>query len=201
MDNIAKGIPHMSLDIDEEAVVENATTIREKQGHSCCGGCCDVRRAVIIICIINIVGNTIIMLLSATTKSMAHGIANGIATFDDDMFNSQAADQSVQTLDSELNSFMIIEFARIVAAGLAMLGAFTFNKYLVAINVISLLVRLSIYIYVRMYASVGSIIVGLLINGLFLYPHVFLILYIHNGIMTKENYPYERQSCCCVPPV
>mmetsp|Transcript_6947 Transcript_6947/g.10000 ORF Transcript_6947/g.10000 Transcript_6947/m.10000 type:complete len:191 (-) Transcript_6947:1228-1800(-) len=190
MDNIAKGIPHMSLDIDEEAVVENATTIREKQGHSCCGGCCDVRRAVIIICIINIVGNTIIMLLSATTKSMAHGIANGIATFDDDMFNSQAADQSVQTLDSELNSFMIIEFARIVAAGLAMLGAFTFNKYLVAINVISLLVP-----------SVGSIIVGLLINGLFLYPHVFLILYIHNGIMTKENYPYERQSCCCVPPV
>ena len=159
MDNIAKGIPHMSLDIDEEFVVENATPLREKQGHSCCGGCCDVRRAVIIICIINITRCFSQLLLSAITMSMA-------------------------------NEWQIIPFARIVAAGLAMLGAFTFNKYLVAINVISLLVPTYV-----------SSIVWLLINGLFLFPHVFLIRYIHNGIMTKENYPYERQSCCCVPPV
>ena len=39
---------------------------------------------------------------------------------------------------------------------------------------------------------------GLIIPGLFLYPHVFHIKEIRAGIMSEENYENEKQSCCCV---
>ena len=32
----------------------------------------------------------------------------------------------------------------------------------------------------------------------FAYPHMYLIMEMRNGIMTKETYPYEQHSCCCV---
>lgn len=187
MNSIAVGIPHTPLDIEDG--VASATPIRRKQGHSCCGGCCDVRRAVVVLCILSIVGNFIGLCSSQAIKTFVDGAATSFS-FDDDSIN-QAKDQTVQSANSGMNQIMIFQCIALVSASLSMIGAFIFNKYLVMVNVI--------YLTVSIFAmpSLGILVV----NGLWLYPHILLVIYIHNGIMSKENYPYERQSCCCVPPV
>lgn len=186
MNNVAKGIPHMSLDVEG---VSSATPIRQKQGYSCCGGCCDVRRAVIIVCIFSILQNIIGLMASTATEHFVNGTASSL-TFDDDSLN-QTRDQVAEDANSSLKRAMVLQCIGIVAASVGMLGAFMFNKYLVAVNATCLAVTIFV---------LPSLPV-LLVHGLYLYPHVFLIMYIHNEIMSEENYPYEKQSCCCVPPV
>jgi len=39
---------------------------------------------------------------------------------------------------------------------------------------------------------------GAIYFGCFAYPHVYLIQEIRSGIMSKETYETEKQSCCCV---
>ena len=39
--------------------------------------------------------------------------------------------------------------------------------------------------------------VGAVILCLWIYPSIFLMKEIHQGIMTKETYPREEYSCCC----
>ena len=39
---------------------------------------------------------------------------------------------------------------------------------------------------------------GAIYFGCFAYPHVYLIMEMRNGIMSKETYETEKQSCCCV---
>ena len=66
--------------------VASATPIRRKQGHSCCGGCCDVRRAVVVLCILSIVGNFIGLCSSQAIKTFVDGAATSFS-FDDDSIN------------------------------------------------------------------------------------------------------------------
>lgn len=119
---------------------------------------------------------------------------NGVVSssiFQDDTVENKA----VSTMTADFTSFvygrLLIVFARSAVAGLSMHGSFVFNKYLVGISVV--------------YYSLGVVsmqhdLSGIVIIGLFLYPHVLLVKYIHNGIMSRENYPFEEQSCCCVSP-
>mmetsp|Transcript_29081 Transcript_29081/g.61877 ORF Transcript_29081/g.61877 Transcript_29081/m.61877 type:complete len:184 (+) Transcript_29081:59-610(+) len=183
MDNIAKGIPHTSLQ-----VIASATPFSTKQGHSCCGGCCDTRRAVIILSIVSIIGKLIGLIFVDSAGRFMNGAANSFS-FDDDSLN-QAKDQATNNTSSAFNVVMLLQSIGILTAGVSIVGAFIFNKYLVSVN--------AAYLILTMFqAGLFSVVA----NGLYLYPHVLLILYIHNGIMSKENYVYERQSCCCVSPV
>jgi len=43
-----------------------------------------------------------------------------------------------------------------------------------------------------------TFIVQAAFTGLFIYPHVGLMLEIKKGIMTPETYAREEFSCCCV---
>ncbi len=190
MNSIAKGIPHMSLDIDEGVT---SAPFRPKQGHSCCGGCCDVRRAVVVLCILSIVGNFIVLISSDVMKTFVNGTATSFS-FDDDSLN-QAKDQTVESANSGINQVMIILSIAIICASSSMVGAIIFNKYLVLVNAIYLTVSILVSIFTTPSRAI------LVVNGLWLYPHIFLLIYIHNGIMSKENYPFEAQSCCCISPV
>jgi len=195
MNSIAKGIPHMSLDIDEGVT---SAPFRPKQGHSCCGGCCcggccDVRRAVVVLCILSIVGNFIVLISSDVMKTFVNGTATSFS-FDDDSLN-QAKDQTVESANSGINQVMILLSIAIICASSSMVGAIIFNKYLVLVNAIYLTVSILVSIFTTPSLAI------LVVNGLWLYPHIFLLIYIHNGIMSKENYPFEAQSCCCNSPV
>lgn len=46
--------------------------------------------------------------------------------------------------------------------------------------------------------GVGGIVFGLIIIVLFAYPHIMFIIEVKKGILTKETYPREEFSCCCV---
>jgi len=54
---------------------------------------------------------------------------------------------------------------------------------------------------IEAYFNIQSIIVSVF-NAFFvllwIYPSVFLTVEIKKGIMTKETYPREEMSCCCV---
>lgn len=44
----------------------------------------------------------------------------------------------------------------------------------------------------------GIFVFNAVVTGLWIYPHVGLILEIKKGIMTPETYPREEYSCCCI---
>ena len=43
-----------------------------------------------------------------------------------------------------------------------------------------------------------SYVLTAVLTVLWVYPSVFLSIEIKKGIMTKETYPREEMSCCCV---
>jgi hypothetical protein len=45
---------------------------------------------------------------------------------------------------------------------------------------------------------IGSFVVYAVVAALWIYPHAGLILEIKRGIMSRETYPREEYSCCCV---
>jgi hypothetical protein len=80
----------------------------------------------------------------------------------------------------------------VCAAGLSSDGAMTLhNKHCVATPIANAIVL------------VVSVLRGgwldFVVNGLYLFPHVFLLYYLHTVIIvSKEKDAHERQSCCCV---
>lgn len=160
-----------------------------KQGHKCCGGCCDVRRAVMIVNGINI----IILGMSLLSFLAAKNIANNNT---DDAAAAQVDDQVQEAIDiyanAPLGAIIAIMLVQAVISAIGMAGAFIFNKWMVGVTAV-------VYVLGLLGALLSLNPGGMAYNGFFLYPHVFLIKELHRGIMTKENYePVEKHSCCCV---
>ena len=153
-----------------------------KKARSCCGCCCDMRRAVIVVDIILLIGRALAMLgvESLLNMQLSQGSIN--------VGNNTT--ELVVDHDDEVTtpvSVILVVLLGVCCAGLSIYGAITYNKYMVAANAIFLVVTVP-------FGGVLSFVV----NGLYLYPHLFLIYYIHTGVITKENYANEKQSCCCV---
>ena len=141
-----------------------------KRGHSFFGGCCDMRRAVVIL-------NIIQMALCLT----------GMIFFSE--VGHVAAGVSTKINDEKVIKFLFFFLAfGFLLGGLSAIGAITYNKYFVSYNAVFLLIRFCLtFGFVPFLSAV-----------LHLYPHLLLVLYIHKGIMTEDNYPIENQSCCCI---
>lgn len=159
-----------------------------KQGHKCCGSCCDVRRAVIIVNGVNLV----ILCMSLMSFLAARNIANNSNTDD----AAQVDDQLQEAIDvysnAPLGAIIAIMVVQAIISAIGMAGAFLFNKWMVGVTAV-------VYILGLVGALISLNPGGMAYNGFFLYPHVFLIKELHHGIMTKENYePVEKHSCCCV---
>jgi hypothetical protein len=159
-----------------------ALSSRVKQGHKCCGGCCDVRRAVIIVNLISV-----------------FSVVFGLALFASALVRSDFEEKmNGQTVG------MVIAILEMVFYGMGVYGAISYNQWLVA----SALALYSALVVYSIASVVNSVLMadefwyfyffGVLRNALFAYPHWFLIQEIRSGIMTVENYPNEKHSCCCV---
>ena len=154
-----------------------------KVGHSCCGGCCDMRRAVIVVNIINVVLVSMGMFSVLAARSLSSQVD---ATDDDELA------QALEEFNSlPLAALIVIQSVKIVLSIVGIVGALRFNEIMVGLAMAG-------YVFDAVFALIGLNIAGLIYAGFFAYPHGFFIKEKRAGIMTLENYPNEKQSCCCV---
>ena len=149
-------------------------------------------RATIIVNLISLGLGILTVISLIITGAMANSGAFNPDEYDDDEMKA-----AVEELDSMAGAYGSIW----VAVGLSIarlffnaLGAWGAYKYLLWPVGASLV----IYAVECVFAVVTLNLVGVLVSGCFAYPHVYLILEMRNGIMTKENYETEKFSCCCV---
>ena len=152
-----------------------------KRGHKCCGGCCDMRRAVIIVNIINLC-----FLLAAIMSLFA------LLSLDKSNLSAQEA-AAISDLDgATVGVALTLSILKIIANSLGIYGALQFNVIMVGISC-------AVYCFDVFLALIAFNFAGLIYAVFFAYPHFFFIREVRTGIMTKENYPInEEQSCCCV---
>ena len=154
--------------------------------------CCDSRRAVIIVeSIFGIAFNVIGMILLLTAADIA-------AMFDDDEFSSEFATGAVIT--SAIYGFGILISLVVI------FGAITFNAPLVVLGIVWTVAQTiaGIVLQAQSYNGAGlrypivDAIIRISVASLLIYPLAVFAAEVRNGIMSKQTYPKERHSCCCV---
>jgi hypothetical protein len=176
-----------------------------RQGQKCCYCCCDYRRAVIIINIVIGVLEAIVLIALATGAFSISYYSGGGSTSLNDKYD---------TIE------MIFSGISIVLSSLAIVGAYYYKIILVGLNVLWLVVAYVLgivlavqycgefcdyydsdyYYYSYCYCSLhGGTVIGMgAVMCLYAYPHIGFIVQVHKGIMSRETYPREEYSCCCV---
>jgi uncharacterized membrane protein YecN with MAPEG domain len=153
-----------------------------KQGHKCCGCCCDTRRAVIIVNLVNIV----LLMIGMIVLIVAHNKVSP-DDYSDDKVKSQ-----VQTFENvPLAALIAIPIVLMLCCVAGIVGANKYNIYLVGSAAVA-------YCVVFIMDLIAVNIVGAIIAALFAYPHFVFIHEVRRGIMSNETYHIEEQSCCCV---
>eukprot|EP00542_Grammatophora_oceanica_P003060 CAMPEP_0194068626 /NCGR_PEP_ID=MMETSP0009_2-20130614/87195_1 /TAXON_ID=210454 /ORGANISM="Grammatophora oceanica, Strain CCMP 410" /LENGTH=178 /DNA_ID=CAMNT_0038721741 /DNA_START=472 /DNA_END=1008 /DNA_ORIENTATION=- len=172
----------------------------DKRGHSCFGCCCDMRRAVIIVGILNIVFSVISLVILLFTVQV-------VKNADDD-----SVQDVVDEVDKAATSGIVMVVVGIVCSILAIVGAVIYNKWLVLVNIIYLIASYVAAVVINLQAASATegnenefnygplnIMVGVFFLALWIYPHAFFVKEVMDGTMDKETYKSnEEQSCCCV---
>lgn len=173
--------------------------IRNKQGHSCCGGCCDTRRAVIIV---DILVMTALLIDSMGLYSLADALSSKSVHTDATPTSSSSSSSSTQELgfDDDESEQVVVDaihywiwvfLLEVVLLGISLWGAITFSAPKVAVG-------LGLFGTGLAFSLAQVNLISAIMSGLCVYPHYFLFQEIRSGIMSKENYYNEEQSCCCV---
>jgi hypothetical protein len=170
---------------EKDGIAIDATAMGTgKQGHSCCGSCCDVRRAVIIVNIITIT------FASLGIVTMGGLMAASSASYDDD-----EVQEAMSAFNEGVNLSMGIAIAfaaiKIIANSLGIYGAVKYNIWMVGVS-------LSVHCVDFVMGVFALNAAGLVMGALFAYPHFFFIKEVRSGIMSEATYVNEKQSCCCV---
>ena len=174
---------------------------QEKVGAKCCGCCCDYRRAVIVIAILFIIWTAIALVLNVTAS-----VTPSLNNINDD--------QVEDIINANTTVSIIAAAIGLVMAIVALLGARLYNIPMLIAAVVWYFVNYGLYIWtwianvnaannvesntVTYRYPIGLIIIQAVITGLWVYPHIGLIVEIKKGIMSRETYPREEYSCCCV---
>lgn len=174
---------------------------QEKQGAKCCGCCCDYRRAVIVLAIINIcvsIGYIIVIVAAAS-------IPTAQVNVDDD--------QVMQAYEDALPIQAAFYGVTLFCSICALVGANKYNIPLVAINTLwyvgsfigSSIVTANMANEINDQTDdvtlpvIPNIVVSAVLTMLFMYPHIGFMYEVKVGIMSYETYPREEFSCCCAP--
>jgi len=150
------------------------------KAHKCCGGCCDMRRAVITVNIINA------SLLALGLMSFVYS-----STYDYEDVDDDEVKDAYTSLDTGMGGLIAITAVKLVLSLVGIYGAYTYNVVMVGISC-------ACYFLEAVFAFVFFNIGGLVYASLFAYPHFFFIREARAGVMTKENYHNVEHSCCCV---
>lgn len=164
-----------------------------KQGRSCCGGCCDMRRAVIIVNSVSVVILLFGFLEIIGGREWAKiSIGSNSTDFDDP---TQAAME--QLADINIGWVIVSVLAKVIVSFVGIFGALYFNIYMVGVAGLMYGAQ-ALYFFITIFAVSPVVIGNVILAACFAYPHYFFIQESRNGSMTKANYPNEKQSCCCV---
>ena len=160
------------------------TTPNGKQGHSCFGCCCDMRRAVIIV---NIIMLVLTFLTAIFTIAGVEFLRENSQLFTDD--EVQEAAEELESVPLALLFVLLLVECFFFAFGI--IGALKYVKWMVYVALAGYVLS---FVANIIYLNIGALVLG----ALFAYPHLFFIREMDKRIMTKENYSNEKQSCCCV---
>lgn len=162
----------------EDTTTGPLIVVKNKQGHSCFGGCCDVRRAVIAVDLV-MIASLLIDIFGILFFS-----SSKVQPLDDDEL--QAA---MEHLHGGFAIFLLV--LEIVLLSMAIWGALIFSARMVALG-------MAVFAIACVMSMMQFNLPAVVLSGLFAYPHYFLYQEINAGIMSQENYYNEEQSCCCV---
>lgn len=143
-----------------------------KQGHKCCGGCCDTRRAVIIVNTVNAIMISMSIISIYLLKEVYnepnyyHGFGNA-------------------------GIYRTISVLRIFICIIGIIGALYYKIHMIGFTVM-------MYLLDAIMNFIGFNPMYSIVSLLFAYPHFFLMSEIKNDIMTPDNYHNEEHSCCCI---
>ena len=165
-----------------------------KQGRSCCGCLCDMRRAIIILSVLG----TFFQVLAI--------VFNKLFTFDFALDDIEDEDdrRRIEDLFSLHIGMTCLAIAGFI---MAIIGGIKFKRRPVIMNMMIMVATFLVNAITFLNAAndidefdygpvnmIGSII-GVVMS---LYVHISFLRKMRMGIMTPENYPREEQSCCCV---
>lgn len=112
-----------------------------KQGSLYCGCCCDMRRAVIIVNVILLVSSLITIVRSLNAEDLTAGLN----------------EEQLDVLERSDLAFLITAIATMVFCAVGVVGAATYNIYLVGSNIVVLLAALAVRSYF-LFAAVGGVL-------------------------------------------
>ncbi|CAB9498662.1 expressed unknown protein [Seminavis robusta] len=202
--------PHLT---DDQPAAERELPVymESKRGGTCCGCCCDFRRAVII-------ANCLIIGLSAYSLGglMKPPDEETLEAYEDYRGVTIDDDQVVKDLTTLANDALlanaVVGGVMLVLTAIPIYGAYTYQSCPVGFGIFllvsSFVVRFMVaYVMVEDAGGLSDelafeqpwVLYGIsaLFMLLFIYPHIALILEIRKGIMTYKTYPRESYSCCC----
>jgi hypothetical protein len=187
---------------------------QEKQGGKCCGGCCDYRRAVIVLCIVSLVFSVIGIINPALDSS-----------FEDAAYPELSKIISDHSTDLLIMGIVHIVMTLVALVGALIFNFYMVALYVlwsILYLIVSIILekqmvdemldwidtqytddvwsgtdRDALESGINTYMIITYVITALF-TALWVYPSVFLSVEIKKGIMTKETYPREEMSCCCV---
>lgn len=189
--------PKEDLEIPAGYYEADETPLGKKQGRSCCGCFCDMRRAVIILSLLGVFSVVVSL------------VTNYFILFDE-LDWDEVEDISEEQEDDLRSLFSLqigLSVGSVVCYLMATVGALKYNPRMIIPNII-FVVASFVYLTVRFSqtsndiesfdyrptSSIGSAI-GVAMT---VYVNFTLIKEMRSGIMTPETYPREKQSCCCV---
>jgi hypothetical protein len=110
--------------------------------------------------------------------------------------------------EDQVQETIIISAIGLTMAVVALVGARRYSIPMLALAVVWFLVRYGVVVYLATETESTDlpldtslmewIIFQSVITCLWIYPFIFLIKEIKNGIMSYDTYPREEYSCCCV---
>ena len=180
---------HLVPDADTENppmnMLEPFVVPGRKQGHVVCGCCCDVRRATIIV-------NILLLFQTIGEEPFSYFLTMTGQLDDFELFSHTPA----------VIAWKVLQCLFYAAA---ILGALQFNAWLVMANIIFFVVSTVLTLVTNYqnsdnYFAVRDMIYALFIMSWFIYPSVMLVYELKvSKTMSKQTYPREKHSCCCVP--
>ena len=159
----------------------------QKQGHVCCRCCCDTRRAVLTVNVLQFLmclGASVLLLVA---QEWVAWTASRIPRLNDDAL--QQDEQALQEMP--VGQLLALWISQMVLAVCGVWGALQFQPPWVRLSSLSYVIGLIVAIRYGHGWGVSAVW-----NVLCFYPHVVFLQEVKRHIMTPENYPNEVYSCC-----
>ena len=168
-------------------------TAQLKQGHTYCGFCCDMRRAVMIVNAVNILFLLIITLAVAEADRMVRESDN------------DAEKEALDSSEKALRGVAIIAVFGWILSFVTIWGAIKFRVIPVALNALYMFIAFLATSTMRYRATehhtahdfdVGSWFINVFFLLLAEYPHIMYVIEVRSGILSAETYQREKRCCC-----